>query len=487
MRLNSCFSWKSATLPARRALENCRTSTSFQFGQAAEHARAVDDQLADRVHHAIEPLKRNAHGFGLRQGLRLPLRRRRPRGSPKRGRRSSGGRFRARRRLRCCGFVFDFFRCQFRDAREQRIDCGGHFRVARPLAVQEFLQHVDRLQQHVHDFGAGLQNTIAQAADQVLHAMRDRREPVQADLRGRAFHRVHRAEQAVNVVRVGIAFERQQAFGDGLQMFFGLGNEELENFVRDIAILRQAIDVRNSRENFGNGFAASRSRPASTFGFGIRGRRSGECKCVALLERGDVVGGFRAVRTDLQQIEFEHGDRVGEEFGERAVHVGSQHGVHGVVKDVRHLRGHFGKFRKAVARRTFPQACARRCKVFRDPQASCADSCNRPEYSRRYWRCSEASWRNSSSDSWFGPFTGSLHSAADARLRCARLAINPAIAEHDRLEFHRHVRQEFPNGPAENSRRARARRRSGAESARRRSSEKYISTFMQKMQSILPT
>ena len=88
---------------------------------------------------------------------------------------------------------------------------------------------------------------------------------------------------------------------------------------------------------------AAASRAARDDG---RGRKR---KCVALLESEDVFFGFGAAGADLQQVEFEHGNRVGNKLGERAVHVRGERGVHGVMKDVRHLRGDFGKLREAVA------------------------------------------------------------------------------------------------------------------------------------------
>ena len=73
--------------------------------------------------------------------------------------------------------------------------------------------------------------------------MGDGGEAVEADLRGGALHGVHGAEEAVDIFRVGIGFEREQAFGDGLEMLFGFGNEKLQDFGRDIAILRQIVHV----------------------------------------------------------------------------------------------------------------------------------------------------------------------------------------------------------------------------------------------------
>ena len=82
--------------------------------------------------------------------------------------------------------------------------------------MQEFLERVDRFEQQIDDFGAGLQETIAQPAYQILDAVGHGGQPVQADLRRRTFDRVHRSEQPVDVLGVGIAFERQQTVCHGL-------------------------------------------------------------------------------------------------------------------------------------------------------------------------------------------------------------------------------------------------------------------------------
>ena len=410
-----------------------------EFGEAAEHARAVDDELADRVHHAVEPLERNAHGFGLRQAACAAAADARARQA---GDVPAASASDSRRGFGFAHFFRDLFGREFRDAREQRIDRSGHFGVARPLAMQKLFQHVHGLQAHVHDFGAGLQRAVAQAADQVLHAMRDRGKPVQAHLRGGAFYRVHRAEQAIDFVRVRIPLEREQAFGDRLQMLLGFGNEEFEHFVGDFAILREPV----ARTKW-PGTLPESVRPypdeSAAGSLSVSGRRRRwKRECVALLERDDVGGRFRAGRADLQQVEFEHGNRVGEKFRERAVHVGRERGIHGVMKDVRHFRGHFGKFREAVARGRASERVRSDVELFevlgpglrllqqaRSTPADTGGSRKPPGGTARLI----PDWARSQ---------GSLHQSGRAsRLHCARLAINPAIAKHHRLEFHGHVRQ----------------------------------------------
>ena len=60
--------------------------------------------------------------------------------------------------------------------------------------------------------------------------MGDGAEPLQSDLRCGAFNGVNRAEKFVDFFRIVVAFEREQAVTDDLQMLFRLRLEELQNF-----------------------------------------------------------------------------------------------------------------------------------------------------------------------------------------------------------------------------------------------------------------
>ena len=163
-RLNSCFSWKSETLPARRAFENCRTSTSFESS-----ARRPSMRVRLMTSSPTAFIMRSSHSSEMRTDFACGkgLRRSRPRARRNRHR-SSRGRFHDGRAF---GFADigahqfrNFFRREIRDAREKRIDRRGHFGIARPLPVEKFLQDIDGLQKQVDDFGAGLQRAVAQAA-----------------------------------------------------------------------------------------------------------------------------------------------------------------------------------------------------------------------------------------------------------------------------------------------------------------------------------
>ena len=157
--------------------ETQRIDQLFQFSHAADHPGAVDDQFADRIHHAVEAVERDANRLGgcaaeLRTGLecfraqpRSPatcLRRARFRDSP-------------RLRSRGDGF-FDFDRSKFRDATQQGIDACAHFGFVGPLLVQSFLQYIDRFEANIHDRGRRFDFSVAQPADQIFNAMCDRRQ-----------------------------------------------------------------------------------------------------------------------------------------------------------------------------------------------------------------------------------------------------------------------------------------------------------------------
>ena len=169
------------------------------------------------------------------------------------------------------------------------------------------------------------------------------------------------------------------------------------------------------------------------------------------------------------------------------MHIRGERGVHGVMKNVRHFRGDFGKLRKAVAGGSAGERVRGDVELFQIlglrlrllqhagilPQILQVFGSLLEEQLDRFV---------------IGPVHRPPSTHGGARFsRGNRLAINAAIAEHHRFKFHRHVGERLRMAQDENSRPAPARRKSGAESRRRRSSEKYISTFMQKMQSILPT
>ncbi len=171
---------------------------------------------------------------------------------------------------------------------------------------------------------------------------------METDLRGRTFYGVHRTEEAINVVRIGMAFEGQQAFGYGLQMLFGFGNEKFKDLIGHFTILRQRVRERSGRENRRDRLALAHGFDALIRGC-FSGRRRRKRESIALLECGDVARSLRTAGTDLQEVEFEHGDRVRNKFGERAVHIRSERGIHGVVEYVRHLGRNFRELREAVA------------------------------------------------------------------------------------------------------------------------------------------
>ena len=173
---------------------------------------------------------------------------------------------------------------------------------------------------------------------------------MQTHLRRRAFDGVHRSKQPVDIVRIGIALESEQAFGDGLQVLFGFGDEKFEDFIGHFVIRGKPVNEGRPREDGWDGFARTgslRDRLIGRFRDG-RGRKR---KCVPLAESGEIARCLRSAGTDLQEIELEDGNRVGEEFSERAVHVRGERRIHRVVKNMRHLGRDLGELRKAITRR----------------------------------------------------------------------------------------------------------------------------------------
>jgi len=200
-----------------------------------------------------------------------------------------------------------------------------------------------------------MQRPVTKLPDQILQAVGHRAQSPQTHLRRRSFDGVDRTEEAVNLLRVGIRFEAQQTLGGNLQMLFRFGDEEVQHFRGNIVVIRQII--REVAFGLWRGIALLRTRIGGRF-IGKRGRGDGhpsERECVAVLERGNVIDRFIAVRADLQQIKFENGDGVRQKLGERAVGVRTQLGLAGVLKDVRESSSNIREKRKIPADRRFAQ------------------------------------------------------------------------------------------------------------------------------------
>ena len=116
----------------------------------------------------------------------------------------------------------------------------------------------------------------------------------------------------------------------------------------------------------------------------------------------NIAGSFCFVSADLQQIEFEHGNRVGEEFRQRTIRVGTQCCIQRVLKNVRDLARDFREQWETVASRCASQGMRGDVEPI-EVLAARIGLLKVPEYSRRNCKLSELSCRNSSSDS--GAFT----------------------------------------------------------------------------------
>ena len=79
--------------------------------------------------------------------------------------------------------------------------------------------------------------------------MRNPSQSLQSDLSGGAFYRVDRAKQFVDLFRIVISFQRNQAIADHLEMLLRFRLEELQDLVRHLFVLRQGIKVRARRRS----------------------------------------------------------------------------------------------------------------------------------------------------------------------------------------------------------------------------------------------
>src|SRR6266852_2388777 len=214
-----------------------RIDEFFELGDATDHAGAVDDQLSDGVHHAVEAFEGDAHGLhsGIRLLEKFSFLSRRLRS----GLRLGGWRFPTARRD---GFFF-LERGELRDATKQGIDLGAHFGFVGPLAVQRLLEDVDGRETEIDDGGGGLNLSIAETADQILDAVRDATKALESHLGGGTFYGVNGAEEAGDVFGIVVGFERDEAVADDLEMFFGFGLEEFEDFAGHLVVGWQGVEI----------------------------------------------------------------------------------------------------------------------------------------------------------------------------------------------------------------------------------------------------
>src|SRR6202011_4821539 len=129
-------------------------------------------------------------------------------------------------------------RREFRDTTEQGIDASAHFTLIAPLFVKRFLQHVNRFQANIDNHRRWFKFSVPQTADKIFNAMGNGAQAFQADLCRRALQSVDSTEKLVNFFRIIVAFQRNQAVADDLQMVFSLWLEKFKNLVGDVIVQR---------------------------------------------------------------------------------------------------------------------------------------------------------------------------------------------------------------------------------------------------------
>ena len=146
-------------------------------------------------------------------------------------------------RFRRWGCVFGIHRRDFRDAVEQGIDASAHFGFVGPLFVQSLFQNIDGFQAEIDDLRKRLNFASTKTADQIFDAVRDAAKTLETDLRRGAFYGVYRTEEFIDFFRTVIGLQGKQTITDDLQMFFGFGLEEFENFGWDFIIFREGVEI----------------------------------------------------------------------------------------------------------------------------------------------------------------------------------------------------------------------------------------------------
>src|SRR5262249_19354793 len=137
-------------------------------------------------------------------------------------------------------------------------------------------------------------------------------------------------------------------------MLFGFRLEELENLVGHFVVRRKSVEVRASRS--GDWFAFQ-GRELSRglrrrLGKVERRRLSWKREAIPLFERSDVFNVLRTGVADFEEIGFQNGNAIGQEFGQRAVKIVPQRSIQSVLENVRKLAGNLGEARETVARRS---------------------------------------------------------------------------------------------------------------------------------------
>src|SRR5579859_2341652 len=159
------------------------------------------------------------------------------------------------------------------------------------------------------------------------------------------------AKQLVDLFRIVVAFERNQAVADHLQMLLRFWLEEFQYLVGHFVIRGQRVEVGAGRGG-DDSFLGGRSgglHIALRRWIIQRRRFRREGKAIAILESSDVIQAFLTCIADLQKIRFEKRNTVRKEFREWSVKVLSEGRVERVLKHVSEFRANFRKTREPVA------------------------------------------------------------------------------------------------------------------------------------------
>ena len=206
MRLNSYFSWNSATLPCRRSLEKPRVSRkrSSSVTRPSMRVRLMTSSPTVFIMRSRRD-KRNAHGFrsGCRGVFFLPALRYGAAAQSARASDSMGAPFAATSAVTGASSASIGATSAMRLSREStpvRISASSAHCLCRVF----FRTSTDSRQRSM-TCGSGSISPSRKPADQIFDAMSDGAKSLEADLRGGTLYRVNGAEKFVDLFRTVIA------------------------------------------------------------------------------------------------------------------------------------------------------------------------------------------------------------------------------------------------------------------------------------------
>jgi len=134
---------------------------------------------------------------------------------------------------------------------------------------------------------------------------------------------VNGAKEFIDLLRIVVAFQRNKAIADDLEVLFRFRLEEFKDLVRHFFVQRQRVKV-GARRCSGNGpIELLHNESLTHFRLGkiqwrwFRWKR----EAIALLENGDIIDTLFACVADFQKNRFQQRNSIRKEFRQRPVEI----------------------------------------------------------------------------------------------------------------------------------------------------------------------